>query len=240
MSKRLKLSILIPAYNEASTIAQVVDRALRVPVDVDRELIIVDDGSTDGSQKVIAELERELNNGNNRSEVKVFFHGRNRGKGAAIRTALSCATGQIILVQDADLELDPIEYPWLLEPILQEQADVVYGNRFHNGQSKVHYQIHFWGNRFLTFLANRLSGLRLGDMGVGYKVFRREVLERIKLRSDGFGFDPEVTMKVARLGSRICEVPISYNGRTYAEGKKIKWKDGIAHIYNLVRFWLFD
>lgn len=243
MSARFKLSILIPAYNESATIREVVRRALDVRVDVDRELIIVDDCSSDGTQTLIAELAHSQNgngNGNGNGRIKVLFHDRNRGKGAAIRTALAHATGQIILVQDADLELDPADYPKLLEPILRGQAEVVYGNRYHNGQKNGNYQLCYWGNRSLTLLANRLARLNLGDMGVGYKVFRRELLEKMNLRSNGFGFDPEVTMKVARLGHPIYQVPISYKGRTYAEGKKIKWRDGIIHVYNLFRFRLFD
>jgi glycosyltransferase involved in cell wall biosynthesis len=240
MRPRTKLSVIIPAYNESATIAEVVRQVVAVPVSLDKELILVDDHSTDGTAAILEELAATYRSQNPPVEIQAFRHERNLGKGAGIHTGLRHATGEIILIQDADLELDPREYPKLLRPILAGEADVVFGNRFHNGAGHVRYRVHYWGNRFLTFLANLLSGLHLGDMGVGYKVFRRETLQGITLRSEGFGFDPEFTMKVARLGCRISEVPISYNGRTYNQGKKIKWKDGVRHIYTLFRYSLFD
>jgi len=240
MSSRPKLSVIVPAFNENATVAEVVHQVMSVRVDVDKELILVDDHSTDGTRQILEKLQQEYDGEGRTKRIKLLAHERNRGRGAAIRTGLQHATGEIILIQDADLELDPQDYPKLLRPMLEGNAEVVYGNRFHDGRPQVRYTVHYWANRFLTFLANLLGGLHLGDMAVGYKVFRREVLQRIALRCDGFSFDPEVTMKVARLGYRIFEVPISYNGRTYVGGKKIKWKDGIAHIITLFRFRLLD
>jgi len=171
--------------------------------------------------------------------VRVVSHSVNRGKGAAIRTGIEHARGQIILIQDADLEYDPRDYPLLLEPILDNQADVVFGNRFHGGPHRVLYFWHYAANRFLTLLTNVLTGLNLSDMEVGYKVFRGDVLRRIALKSDRFGFEPEITVKVAKLGCRIYEVPIRYHGRTYAEGKKITWRDGLAALGHILRYRLF-
>lgn len=231
----MKLSIIMPAYNEAATIAEVVKRVLSVDVGLEKEFIIVDDRSTDGTREFLQRLAQEGS-----PEIKVFFHERNRGKGAAIRTALSHITGEVVLIQDADLEYDPKDYPKLLEPILEGWADVVYGNRFHGGPHRVLYFWHAVGNRLVTTFANMLTNLNLSDMEVGYKVFRADALKRIRLRSNRFGFEPEVTVKVAKLGCRIYEVPISYFGRTYEEGKKITWKDGLAAIYHLLRYRLFD
>jgi glycosyltransferase involved in cell wall biosynthesis len=172
--------------------------------------------------------------------VRLFLHTRNRGKGAAIRTAIEHVTGDIVLIQDADLEYDPQDYPRLLEPILEGRADVVFGNRFHGGPHRVLYFWHYVGNRFLTNLCNMATNLNLSDIEVGYKVFRTDVLQRLRLKSDRFGIEPELTVKVAKLGCRIYEVPIAYHGRTYAEGKKITWRDGIAALYCILRFRLFD
>src|SRR5256712_8950994 len=172
-------------------------------------------------------------------DLRLLFQAPNQGKGAALRRGFAQATGEIVLVQDADLEYDPRDYSKLLEPIMDGRADVVYGNRFHGGPHRVLYFWHYLGNRFLTTLSNILTNLNLSDMEVGYKVFRRSALDKIDLRSERFGFEPEITMKVARLGLRIYEVPIAYHGRTYAEGKKITWKDGVAAIYWLLKYRLF-
>jgi hypothetical protein len=229
------LSVVIPVYNENATIAQVARTVLQAEAGLEKELIIVDDFSTDGTREVLAELEREA-----RGRLKLHFHDRNRGKGAALRTGFAQATGDVVLVQDADLEYDPADYPVLLEPILRGRADAVFGNRFHGGSHRVLYFWHFQANRFLTFVCNLLCNLNLSDMEVGYKAFRREVLEAIHLRSDRFGFEPEVTIKVAKLGCRIYEVPIAYHGRTYEEGKKIGWKDGVAALFHMLKYRFLD
>ncbi|MFN3476624.1 MAG: glycosyltransferase family 2 protein [Candidatus Methylomirabilales bacterium] len=234
----MKLSIIMPVYNEIATIAEVIRRVLEAPLEVPKELVIVDDGSTDGTQEYLQNPMRGEGSGG--ETVKVLFHEKNRGKGAAIRTALPHATGQIILIQDADLEYDPRDYPVLLQPILDGRADVVFGNRFHGGPHRVLYFWHFVGNRLLTTLCNMVTNLNLTDMEVGYKAFRTEVLKKIHIRSNRFGFEPEITIKVAKLQCRIYEVPISYHGRTYAEGKKITWKDGLAALVHILRYRFFD
>src|SRR5262245_47853005 len=226
------LSVVMPVYNEARTIAAVIERVLKAPVDMPKQVIVVDDASTDGT--------RRLPENRTSGEIQVVLHPMNRGKGAAIRTGIAEARGEIVLIQDADLEYDPRDYPLLLEPILEDQADVVFGNRFHGGPHRVLYFWHYAANRMLTFVTNVLTGLNLSDMEVGYKVFRAEVLRRISLKSDRFGFEPEITIKVARLGVRIYEVPIRYYGRTYAEGKKITWRDGVAAIGHIIRHRFFD
>ncbi len=236
----MKLSIVMPAYNEVGTIAEIVRRVLEAPVDLSKELIVVDDASTDGTREYLQALARSGQAGVRGGEVKVMSHERNLGKGAAIRTGLRHASGDIILVQDADLEYDPRDYPALLEPILAGRADVVFGNRFHGGPHRVLYFWHYVGNRVLTTLCNVVSNVNLTDMEVGYKVFRAEVLKQVRLRSQRFGFEPEIAVKVAKLGCRIYEVPISYHGRTYAEGKKIGWRDGLAALCYIVRYRLFD
>jgi len=227
----LKLSVVIPAYNERPTIAEIIRRVQAVEIGLDKEIILVDDGSTDGT--------RELLQGLASPGLKVILHERNRGKGRALRTGFAEADGEIVLVQDADLEYNPREYPKLLEPILDGRADVVYGSRFLGGPHRVLFFWHYVGNKFLTTFSNVLSNLNLTDMETCYKVFRREVLGKIELRSSRFGFEPEITMKLARLGSRFYEVPISYSGRDYTEGKKIGWKDGLAAVFHLVRFRFF-
>ena len=231
----MKLSILMPVYNEMATIGTIIPRVMASETGCDKELVIVDDCSTDGTRNFLQRLAAE-----GRPGMKVILHERNQGKGAAIRTGLQHVGGDLVLIQDADLEYDPADYPKLLEPILNGQADVVYGNRFHGGVHRVLYFWHALGNQGLTFLSNLLTNLNLSDMEVGYKVFRADVLKRFTLRSNRFGFEPEVTAKVAKLGCRIYEVPIAYHGRTYAEGKKITWKDGFSALWCLIRYRFFD
>jgi glycosyltransferase involved in cell wall biosynthesis len=229
----MKLSVVIPVYNEQDTIELVLKRVEAAPYE--KEVILVDDASTDGTREILTRLAS-----NYRNQVRLLFHQNNCGKGAAIRTALAHVTGDITIIQDADLEYDPQDYPRLLEPILEGHADVVFGNRFHGGPHRVLYFWHYQGNRLLTTLCNMMTNLNLSDMEVGYKIFRTEVLQRLHLKSNRFGIEPELTIKVAKLGCRVYEVPIAYHGRTYAEGKKITWRDGIAAFYCIVRFRLFD
>jgi glycosyltransferase involved in cell wall biosynthesis len=236
----VKLSVLVPVYNEERTLEEVVRRVCAVPLP--KEIILVDDGSSDRSREILIRL-REQNERANDSlnEIKVFLQPENQGKGAAIKTAISHVTGDVVIVQDADLEYDPKDYPSLLEPIQDGSADVVYGTRFAGGGA--HRVLFFWhslGNRTLTLLSNMLTNLNLSDMEVGYKVFRAEVLKGIELKSNRFGFEPEITMKLAKKRCRFYEVPISYHGRTYEEGKKITWKDGIAALYYMIRFRFAD
>jgi glycosyltransferase involved in cell wall biosynthesis len=233
MSKSL-VSIIVPVYNEAGTIAEVIKRIRTAPVTVSREIVVVDDASVDGTADVLAKL-----SASGTDELHVFKHELNRGKGAAVRTGIAQAKGDILLIQDGDLEYDPRDYGLLLEPILEGVADVVYGNRFHGGPHRVLYFWHYVANRFLTLVTNLVTGLNLSDMEVGYKVFRADVLRKIVLSSDRFGIEPEITVKVARLRCRIYEVPIRYHGRTYEEGKKITWRDGIAALFHIVRFRFF-
>jgi len=227
----MKLSVVIPVFNERPTVAEIIRRVQAVDVGIDKEIIVVDDGSTDGTREILRGL---VSPG-----LKVILHEKNRGKGGALRTGFAEARGEIVLVQDADLEYDPREYPRLLEPILDGRADVVYGSRFLGGPHRVLYFWHYVGNRFLTTFSNMLANLNMTDMETCYKVIRREVLGKIDLRSSRFGFEPEITMKLARLGSRFYEVPISYSGRDYSEGKKIGLKDGLAAIFHLIRFRFF-
>jgi len=228
----MKLSVVVPVFNERQTIAEIIRRVQAVDVGMGKEIIVVDDGSTDGTREILQALALP--------ELKVVLHERNLGKGAALRSGFTEAGGDIVLVQDADLEYDPREYPRILGPILDGRADVVYGGRFLGGPHRVLYFWHYVGNRFLTTFSNMLSNLNLTDMETCYKVFRREVLGKIKLKSPRFGFEPEITMKLARLKCRVYEVPISYSGRDYAEGKKIGWKDGLAALFHLIRFRFFD
>jgi glycosyltransferase involved in cell wall biosynthesis len=236
----VKLSVLIPVYNEENTLEEVVRRVRAV--EYPKELILVDDGSRDRSREILTRLQQESPRGqDSRNEIKIFFHSRNEGKGAAIQTALGHVTGDVVVVQDADLEYDPRDYPNLLEPIRAGLADVVYGTRFYGGGAhRVLFFWHYMGNQALTFISNMLTNLNLSDMEVGYKVIRAKALTGIKLKSKRFGFEPEITMKLAKRQCRFYEVPISYHGRTYAEGKKITWKDGIAALYYLIRFRLAD
>ncbi len=227
----MKLSIIIPVYNEKHTIKEVIDRVRETDVGMEKEIIIVDDGSKDGTQDVLNNL--------NFPDTKTFFHAQNQGKGAALHTGFSNVQGNIILIQDADLEYDPAEYPTLLKPILDGRADVVYGSRFLGGPHRVLFFWHYVGNKLLTTLSNMLSNLNLSDMETCYKVIKKDVLDRITLKSKRFGFEPEITIKLAKLKAKIYEVPISYSGRDYSEGKKIGWRDGIAAIYHIIRFKFF-
>jgi glycosyltransferase involved in cell wall biosynthesis len=236
----VKLSVLIPVYNEEQTLEEVVRRVRAFPSA--KEIILVDDGSKDRSREILGRLrEQKSSVPDPIDEIKIFFQPFNQGKGAALKTALSHVTGDIVIIQDADLEYDPKDYPKLIEPIETGLADVVYGTRFAGGGA--HRVLFFWhsmGNRMLTLLSNMLTNLNLSDMEVGYKVFRAEVLRGIELKSKRFGFEPEITMKLAKKRCRFYEVPISYHGRTYEEGKKITWKDGVAALYYMVRFHFTD
>ena len=224
----MKLSIIIPVFNEVNTIANIIERVQSA--DYDKEIIVVDDASTDGTKDVLQKLSQQ-------PKIKVFYHEKNRGKGAAIRTAIKNITGNITIIQDADLEYDPVDYTILLKPILDGRADVVYGSRFQGGPHRVLFFWHYLGNKFLTLLSNMMTNLNLTDMETGYKAFKSNVIKNISLSSDRFGFEPEVTAKIAHNNNyKIYEVPISYSGRDYSEGKKIDWKDGVAAIYFILKY----
>lgn len=227
----MKISVVMPVYNEAATIQKIVTRVLDNLYEA--ELIIVDDCSTDGTREKLTDIAKD-------QKVKVFFHTKNQGKGAALRTGFEHVTGEVVIIQDADLEYDPREYKQLLEPILDGRADVVFGSRFLGGPHRVLYFWHFLGNQVLTLLSNMLSNVNLSDMETCYKLFRSDILKKIKFRSNRFGFEPEFTMKVAKNHYRIYEMPISYSGRSYAEGKKVNWKDGVKAIFSILYFRFFD
>jgi glycosyltransferase involved in cell wall biosynthesis len=229
-----KLSVVIPVFNELQWIREIVRRVQEVPIP--KEIILVDDYSTDGTRNILMEMEAVPN-------IRVVYHEKNQGKGAALRTGFKHATGDVVIVQDADLEYDPAEYPRLIQPIIENRADVVYGSRFIGEHHRVLYFWHYVANKGLTMLSNFFTNLNLTDMETCYKVFRREVLEGINIKSNRFGFEPEITAKIAKKKSpswRIYEIPISYSGRTYEEGKKIGLKDAFNALYCIIRFWLMD
>lgn len=228
----MKLSIILPCYNEVDTIEQIVQAVKNCPYQ-NKEIIIVDDCSTDGTRE-------KLQGGLDSTVDKVIYHDRNRGKGAALREGIKTATGDIVIIQDTDLEYDPNEIPKVIQPILNGKADVVYGSRF--AGSEVHRVVYYWhmvGNKFLTTLSNMFTNITLSDMETGYKAFRADIIKSIEIKEDRFGFEPEITAKVAKTKCRIYEVGISYYGRTYEEGKKITWKDGISAIRCILKYNLF-
>jgi glycosyltransferase involved in cell wall biosynthesis len=239
----MRLSIIIPVYNEIGTIADILQRVrvveLKVPigygpedgtvVELDREIVVVDDGSTDGTRRILRALESKLG-------ATVILHERNQGKGAAVRTGLQHASGDVMLIQDADLEYDPRDYPALLQPILENRSQVVYGSRFRGGPTKAMFFWHMLGNRFLTLVTNVLYDTILSDMETCYKAFTREVADQLDLKAPGWGFDPEITAQILRRGYRIYEVPISYTGREFEEGKKISWRDGLTVLWTLIKY----
>lgn len=228
------MSIVIPCYNELSTIDQLIDSVIAAPYP-DKEIIVVDDGSNDGTREKLKSLIEPSGRVH-----KVLYHDVNQGKGAALRTGISAAEGDIVIIQDADLEYDPLEYPRLVNPILVNKADVVFGSRFRGGDAnRILYFWHRVGNGLITLVSNMFTNLNLTDMETCYKVFRREIIQSIKIEENRFGFEPEITAKIAKLGCRIYEVGISYSGRTYDEGKKIGWKDGVRALYCIVKYNVF-
>lgn len=245
-----KLSVIIPVYNEKATIEEILRRVQDTKIR--KEIVLVDDCSTDGTRQILENIVKRQANGEPStsaqdggdpiplSSIRVFFQEKNQGKGAALRRGFLEASGDIVLVQDADLEYDPRDYDKLLEPIVDGRADVVYGSRFLGGPQRVHYFWHYVANKLLTLLSDIFTNLKLTDMETCYKVFRRETLEGIRIKSDRFGFEPEITAKIAKGNWRVYEVPISYAGRTYEEGKKITWKDGIRALWCIVWFRITD
>ncbi len=236
LSGKVKVSVVMPVYNERPYVGDIIERVLATGIP--DELIVVDDASTDGTREILSGIRDGWKH--ERPLLKLFFNERNMGKGAALRRAFGSVTGGVVIVQDADLEYDPADYPRLLRPILDGKADIVYGSRFLGESHRVLFFWHMLGNRFLTFLSNLFSNLNLTDMETGYKAFRADVLKAISLESDRFGFEPEFTAKAARAGFRIYETPVTYAGRTYGEGKKITWRDGLAAIWHIVRFSIFS
>ncbi|HEY3117048.1 MAG TPA: glycosyltransferase family 2 protein [Chloroflexota bacterium] len=241
-----RLSVVMPVYNERDTIEEILERVAQVTIE--KEVIVVDDGSTDGTREILQKLAEELResatirsasrgtrDGKSKGNIRIFFEEKNRGKGAALRRGFREAQGEVVIVQDADLEYDPGDYYRLLEPIERGLADVVYGSRFLGGPHRVLFFWHSVANKLLTILSNMFTGMNLSDVWTCYKAFKRDVLKEIELREDRFGFEPEVTAKIARGGWRVYEVPISYHGRTYAEGKKITWRDGVRGIWVILR-----
>ena len=228
---QILLSVIVPCFNEINTLDKVINKIQKSPVD-SKEIIIVDDYSTDGSRELLKKVSSK--------NIKTIFHDRNRGKGASLDSGISIAKGKIIIIQDADLEYDPDEYPRIISPIIEDKADVVYGSRFQGGQP--HRVVYFWhsvGNGFLTLLSNIFTDINLTDMETCYKAFRREIIQKIKIEEKRFGFEPEITAKISKLNCRIYEVGISYYGRTYKEGKKIGWRDGVRAIWCILKYNLF-
>lgn len=233
----MMLSVVIPVYNEKDTLFEIIRRVLAAPIELEREIVLVDDASTDGTHELYGRLDQEFPG----ARIRLLKQLTNQGKGAAIRRGFAEASGDIIVVQDADLEYTPHDYPKLLKPILDGRADVVYGSRFVGGdEHRVLYFWHYVGNRFLTLLSNCCTNLNLTDMETCYKTFRAEVIKNIRLRSNRFGIEPEITAKVARGGWRVYEVGISYSGRSYEEGKKITWRDGLQAVYCILRYAVSD
>ncbi len=230
ISRAVKISVVIPVFNERETVAEIIGRVRRALDGKDSEIVVVDDGSVDGTLDVLRSLEG----------IRLIEHGTNQGKGAALRTGFAAVTGDVVIVQDADLEYDPRDYPKLLEPIEDGRADVVFGSRFLGGPHRVLLFWHYMANKLLTWLSNIFTNLNLSDMETGYKVFRRPVLDKIHIRCDRFNFEPEITAKVAKARCRVYEVPISYSGRTYDEGKKIGARDGVAALWAIIKFRFID
>ena len=226
----MKISVVIPVFNERDTIAQLIGRVRAVLGERPSEIVVVDDGSIDGTRDILRSVEG----------IRLIEHEKNQGKGAALRTGFAAVDGDVVIVQDADLEYDPRDYEKLLEPILDGRADVVFGSRFLGGPHRVLFFWHYLANMLLTWLSNAFTNLNLSDMETGYKVFRREVLAKIQIRSDRFNFEPEITAKVAKARCRIYEVPISYSGRTYEEGKKIGFVDGISALWSIIKYRFVD
>jgi glycosyltransferase involved in cell wall biosynthesis len=226
----LKISVVIPVYNERNTVKEILRQIQEVQLE--KEIIVVDDYSTDGTREALKEMKGD--------NLKILYHEKNRGKGAALKTAFQEVKGDIVIIQDADLEYNPQEYHKLIQPILAGKADAVYGSRFLSGPHRVLFFWHYVGNKLLTTLSNMFTNLNLTDMETCYKAFHSSLLERIEINSERFGFEPEITAKLAKLNCRIYEIPISYSGRDYSEGKKINWKDGIAAVFWIIRYNLFD
>lgn len=230
----MKLSILVPCFNEVNTIHIILAKILAVHLDIDHEILIVDDMSTDGTREYLKRLSNE-------KHIKIFFHRMNQGKGAALRTAYKYSTGDIVLFQDADLEYSPEDYPQLLKPILHEDADVVYGSRMSGGAMRITTMLSPWvANRVLTIFANLFTTFRLTDVATGYKVIRKSLLDQIELQENGFGIDVEITAKISKLHCRFCEVPITYTRRRHSEGKKLKWRDGLWSVFLIMRYGVID